>query len=143
VPAPGRRDAVSRRVGRAPRAKLGTVDDISIGEGWVDIKKRQDSADLHPEALFAHDHIGTEVLADALLRIGEYVADHGLEGEGPYQAARDLLLRHAPRVGGQPLRNEGETPLAAALRLAIALDGVNRRGKRTPITPKTGSLFHA
>jgi uncharacterized protein len=103
--------------------KLGTVDDISIGEGWVDIKKRRDSVDLHPEALFAHDHVGTEVLADALLRIGECVADHGLEGEAPYKAARDLLSRHAPRVGGRPLHNEGETTLAAALRLAIALDG--------------------
>ncbi|SDR63347.1 uncharacterized protein SAMN05519103_08516 [Rhizobiales bacterium GAS113] len=103
--------------------KLGHVEDISIAEGWLDIKKRGDSAGLHPEALFAHDDIDTSVLADALLRIGEYVADHGLDGEGPYQAARDLLLRHAPRVRGQPLRDVGETTLAAALRLALALDG--------------------
>ena len=104
-------------------AKLGKVKDISIGDGWVDIKKRRDSADLHPEALFAYSDVNTTVLADALLRIGEYVADHGLEGEGPYQAARDLVLRHAPRVGGQPLRADGETSLGAALRLALALDG--------------------
>ena len=104
-------------------AKLGKVEDISIGGGWVDIKKRRDSADLHPEALFAFSDVNTTVLADALLRIGEYVADHGLEGEGPYQAARDLLMRHAPRVGGQPLRVDGETALGAALRLALALDG--------------------
>jgi hypothetical protein len=51
------------------------------------------------------------------------VADHGLGGEGPYQAARDLLLRHAPRVGGQPLRVAGETSLTAALRSALVLDG--------------------
>ena len=84
----------------------------------MDIKKRGDAVDLHPEALFAHDHVDTTVLAEALVRIGEYVADHGLEGEGPYQAARDLLLRHKPRVRGQALRQEGETALAAALRLA-------------------------
>ncbi len=104
-------------------AKLGCVEDISFGDGWVDIKKRRDSAGLHPEALFAHNDVNTTVLADALLRIGEYVADHGLEGEGPYQAARDLLLRHTPRVGGQSLSVENETTLAAALRLALALDG--------------------
>ena len=104
-------------------AKLGSVMDISIGDGWVDIKKRRDSADLHPEALFAHNDVDTTVLADALLRIGEYVADHGLEGEGPYQPARDLLMRHAPRVGSQPLRVEGETAVEAALRLALSLDG--------------------
>ena len=104
-------------------AKFGRVEDISIRDGWVDIKKRGDTAGLHPEALFADSDVNTNVLADALLRIGEYVADHGLEGDGPYQAARDLLMRHAPRVGGQPLRVEGETALAAALRLALALDG--------------------
>jgi len=104
-------------------AKLGKVKDISIGGGWVDIKKRRDSAGLHPEALFAHSDVNTTVLADALLRIGGYVADHGLEGEGPYQPARDLLMRHAPRVGSQPLRVEGETAVDAALRLALSLNG--------------------
>ena len=97
--------------------------DISIGGGWVDIKKRRDSAGLHPEALFAHSDVNTTVLAEALLRIGEYVAHHGLEGQGPYQAARDLILRHVPRVGGQLLRADGETSLGAALRLALAIDG--------------------
>jgi uncharacterized protein len=37
--------------------------------------------------------------------------------------SRDLLMRHGPRVDGQPLRVEGETALAAARRLARALDG--------------------
>jgi hypothetical protein len=104
-------------------AKLGKVKDISIGGGWVDIKKRRDSAGLHPEALFAYSDVNTTVLADALLRIGGYVADHGLEGEGPYQAARDLVLRHMPHVGSGPLRIEGETAVGAALRLALSLDG--------------------
>ena len=103
--------------------KLGHVENISIADGWVDIKKRCNSAGLHPEALFAHDDVNTTVLADALLRIGEYVADHGLEGTGPYRAARDILIRREPRVHGHPLRVEGETALAAALRLALALDG--------------------
>jgi predicted RecB family nuclease len=104
-------------------AKLGHVEKISIPDGWVDIKKRCDTAGLHAEALFAHNDVNTTVLADALQRIGEYVADHGLEGDGPYQAARDLLMRRESRVHGQPLRAEGETALEAARRLALALDG--------------------
>ena len=104
-------------------AKLGRVEDISIQDGWVDIKKRRDSGDLHPEALFEDRDVRVNVLADALLRIGEYVADHGLEGDGPHQAARDLLMRHEPRVRCQPLRVEGETALEAARRLALTLDG--------------------
>jgi predicted RecB family nuclease len=104
-------------------AKFGCVEDISFGDGWVDVKKRRDSAHLHPDALFAHNDVNTNVVADALLRIGEYVADQGLECGGPYQAARDLLMRHIPRVGGQSLRLEDETTLTAALRLAMALEG--------------------
>jgi uncharacterized protein len=103
-------------------AEIGTVQEISIEEEWVDIKKRGDAADLHPEAFFAHDNIDTSVLAKALVRIGEHVADHGLDGDGPYQAGRDLLLRQKPRIAGQPLRREGETALAAALRLATSLE---------------------
>ena len=38
-------------------ARLGAVEAISIGEGTVDIKKRQDSVGLHPEAVFAHSYV--------------------------------------------------------------------------------------
>ncbi len=74
-------------------AELGTVDAISFADNTVDIKKRKDTAGVHPQAVFAHSHVGGQVMADALVRIGEYVADHGLVGDGPYQAARDLLLK--------------------------------------------------
>src|SRR5690606_7082065 len=64
-------------------------------------------------------------IAEALLRIGEYVAKHGIDGHGNYQAARDLLLRRPPPLGGQPVRENGEDTLTAALRLAQHLrDGV-------------------
>jgi uncharacterized protein len=104
-------------------AKLGEVEDISVAESWIEIKKRKDSAGVHPEALFAHNDVDTKVLAEALLRIGEYAADRGLEGEGRYQAARDILLRISPRIGGQPIRKTDETAIAAANRLALALGG--------------------
>ena len=68
-------------------------------------------------------YVDAQVMADALVRIGEYVADHGLRGDGPYQAARDLLLRESPRVGGQPLHREGETTVEAAVRLCAHLAG--------------------
>ena len=35
-------------------------------------------------------------LADALVRIGEYVADNGMMCNGPYQAARDPLMLATP-----------------------------------------------
>jgi len=104
-------------------AKLGKVEAISFADDTIDIKKRQDTAGLHPQAVFAHNYVGGQVMADALVRIGEYVAEHGLDGDGPYQAARDLLLRERPRVGGEPLHREGETTVEAAVRLCAHLAG--------------------
>jgi uncharacterized protein len=104
-------------------AKFGTVEAISFATGTVDIKKRRDSADIHPEAVFAHDFVDAKVKAEALLRIGTYVAERGLAGDGPYRAARDLLLREMPRAGGQPLQREGEAAGAAAVRICTGLTG--------------------
>ncbi|HHB9433720.1 TPA: TM0106 family RecB-like putative nuclease [Stenotrophomonas maltophilia] len=92
-------------------AKLGTVHAISVDERWIDIKKRMDSAALHPEAVFSRKVINADVLADALVRIGESVAANGLEGSGAYLAARDLLLRMGPRLGGQALQRVGRESL--------------------------------
>ena len=104
-------------------ARLGKVEAIYFETSIVDIKKRQDTAGLHPEAVFAHSHVGGQVMADALVRIGEHVADHGLRGNGPYQAARDLLLGEPPHVGGEPLHREGETTVDSAVRLSAHLAG--------------------
>ena len=102
--------------------KFGRVTAISLDERTIDIKKRGDTASLHPEAVFAHNFVDTQVLADALMRIGEHVADHGMIGEGDHRAARDLLMAVAPRLRGQELQLEGEATLDAAVRVALNLD---------------------
>src|SRR5262249_47177330 len=55
-------------------------------------------------------------LADALVRIGEYVADNGMMCNGPYQAARDLLMLAGPGIGGQALRARKEPAFAPCSR---------------------------
>jgi predicted RecB family nuclease len=104
-------------------AKFGTVDSISLDDRTIDIKKRMDSADLHPEAVFAHKIIGAKELANSLVRLGAYVAENGLVGNGPYQVGRNLLLREVPRIGGDAIRLEDEAALAAGLRIAPKLTG--------------------
>jgi hypothetical protein len=103
--------------------KFGKVDAISLDSRTVDIKKRKDTAHVHPEAVFAHQIIDSKVLAEALVRIGEHVADDGMEGDGPYRAARDLLMFAGPRIGGQALKGGEETMLGAAIRIAPYLGG--------------------
>ena len=97
--------------------KLGKVEAIFLDDRTIDIKKRRDSATTHPQAVFAHTYVDTRVLKASLVRIGEYTAEHDLLGEGRYQAARDLLLREMPRVGGQPFHRDEETTVDAAVRL--------------------------
>jgi AAA domain len=104
-------------------ARFGKVEALSLEQRTIDIKKRKDTANLHPEAVFAHLIVPSQVLADALVRIGEYVADNGMTCDGHYQAVRDLLMRVGPRVGGQALKKPDETTLTAALRVAPHLDG--------------------
>lgn len=104
--------------------KFGKVVAISLEDRTVDIKKRKDAAGLHSEAVFAHQIVNAQVMADALVRIAEYVADHGLVGQGPYQAARDLLLVVAPRTAGETLKAADETNLTAAMRIASHFEGV-------------------
>jgi predicted RecB family nuclease len=103
--------------------KLGSVERISLDERAIEIKKRGDSANVHPDAVFAHNVINTGVLAEALMRIGESVADNGIAGEGRYGAARSLLLRESPRLDREPLSLSGETILAGAMRIAPKLQG--------------------
>ena len=102
---------------------LGKIEAISLENRTVDIKKRKDTATVHPAAVFAHDLVSTDVMADALLRIGEYVAAHGLTGDGRYLAARDVLLRRPPRLGGEPLHRPGESAVDSAVRIAPSLAG--------------------
>jgi predicted RecB family nuclease len=99
----------------------GKVVAVSLDEGWVDVKKTQKTSSVHSSAVFAHRAYPIGVLQESLLRLGEYVAAHGLDGEGAYQAGRDLLLRQAPPFGGGPLQKKGESPLDASLRLADAM----------------------
>lgn len=102
--------------------KYGKVLEISLEARTVDIKKRQDTAELHAEAAFAHKVVDGKVIAESLLRIGEYVAANGIEGAGPYQAARDLLLRNRPPIGNHPFRQDGEDTLAVALSISGHLE---------------------
>jgi uncharacterized protein len=105
------------------KSKFGAVVAIDLIAGTVDIKKSKALAAVHPRALFEHKKFPTKALADALFRIGEWVAEHGIDAPGPYRAGRDLLLQRSPRLAATSpgLRQDGEATLDAARRLAAEL----------------------
>ena len=91
----------------------------------VDLRGSADAPLPHPEAIVPLAWVRTTGHQEALVTLGEWVVEHGIDAEGPYRAIRDLLLGRPPRTGmgaGESLRREGETDLAAARRLALSLD---------------------
>lgn len=108
-----------RSVGGAP---FGEAISISNASRTIDVKKQAKVADLHPAAIFTHEVIGADEQADCLLRIGDYVAGQGITGEGPYIAARELLVKRPPLLGGQMIRSADENTLSSAVRLAACME---------------------
>lgn len=101
--------------------KIAALDPIA---GTIDLKKRADAAEVHPSALVALERVAPAPLDQSLLLVAESCVGHGVDGEGPFRAARDLLLKRAPRLtgGGSLLRAPNESALDAAIRLARVLD---------------------
>ena len=123
--------------------RIGTVEQIDLVASWLDIKKTGAARDVHPVSVFAHQHVRPTPLDTSVLALARWVAENGVDAEGPFRAARDLLLRRRPRLVDPPdgpLRGEGEDLVDAAKRLVAALDcGV------LPIQgpPGTGKTFTA
>jgi len=117
---------------------FGSVVALSVEERWVDIKKMAKTASEHADAVFSHKVVGTDEQQGSLLRLAEHVLSGGMEGGGCYRAARDLLMRAPPRLGGEPIQVEGEGSAEAAARLA-ALLGAGVLPIQGP--PGTGKTF--
>jgi predicted RecB family nuclease len=104
------------------RGLLVAMDDVS---GTLDLGWYVDERPQHPEAIVPLDTFRDIEQREALLRLGEWVAERGIDAPGAWRAARDLLMRRAPRCGqapGSDLRLDGEDDLAAARRLVEKLD---------------------
>jgi predicted RecB family nuclease len=125
------------------KTSTGTVAAVDDAAGTVDIKRSKKWDGRHPEAIVPLNIFGAQAQQDALMRIGTWIADNGIESQATdYQAVRDLLLRLAPRVGqdaGAPLTLEGESGSGAALRLAGRLGGTTLAIQGPPGSGKT---FH-
>jgi uncharacterized protein len=92
----------------------------------LDIRKGPKIAAVHPVNVFTHDAVRNRVLRDALLRLGDWVAGHGIDDLGAHRAARDLLLGQPPRLRSGPIERvveESVDTVSAARRLALDLDG--------------------
>jgi predicted RecB family nuclease len=103
---------------------IAEVETIDLDHTTIDLRKGVACADYHPKALFKQDKVGNPDAVDALLRLGEFVRDHGIDSPGSFRPERDLLLHLSPRLlSGNELRKPGESTVACARRVVLALDG--------------------
>jgi uncharacterized protein len=103
--------------------KFATVEAIDLGSGTIDLRKGSAKTEHHPRAIFTHDNIRNADAISSLLRLGEFVRDHGINADGAYRSARDLLLRRGPRLkAGVDLRLPGENTVQTARRVVLGLN---------------------
>jgi uncharacterized protein len=129
-----------RVVDPATEESPGSVVALDDAAHTIDLKRGKGSEVPHPTSLVPKDLYPTTEQRESLLRVGQWVADHGIDAEGPYRAARDLLRREPPRAGqvpGQPLQGDGEEPVAAAVRVVMALDASTLAIQGPPGSGKT------
>jgi predicted RecB family nuclease len=118
----------------------GTVHAIDELELVVTLKRSiKELGQGTPKALIQLEYFSSGVMRDSLVRTAEHVLAHGLEGAGPRRAGLDLLLRRPPRTTERdgPLQRPGETPLEAAVRLGVELDGSTLAIQGPPGSGKT------
>jgi predicted RecB family nuclease len=105
--------------------KVGEVVTIDISVRTIDIKKTKKTAEIHPKSVFVDARaVNSDVSADALFRLGTWINSNGVKAEGPFRAARDLLLRRGPRLADETdtLILPNESTVDAAKRIATLLD---------------------
>ena len=125
-----------------------TAHHIDVENGFLDVKRSPKSAgELIPKltgsvGLFSAKQINTPDQINRFKALASWVITNGgMIGDGDFQAARNLLLRHQTLSNGAPLRKTGESILDGATRLANNLD----LGAILPIQgpPGTGKTFTA
>jgi predicted RecB family nuclease len=78
--------------------RIGKVAALDLSGCTIDIAKSSRGVDVHPAAVMVNERVNPSPVDHALLELARSAAKHGVDGEGPYRAARDLLLKRHPRL---------------------------------------------
>lgn len=119
----------------ATRRSPGDVVAVDRLARTIDLRRGPSRDGPQPTSLVPCDYVDAGPLEESLLRIGEWVADNGIDADdgrdtpgdpgnsGEYAAIRELLMRRPPHLtDGEPLRCPNEEPVDAACRIVPRLD---------------------
>ena len=96
---------------------------FEVGKDHIDLRLGSGKPAPTPTSLIP-DYVRPKPKPESLQRLAQWAIEHGIDAPGEYRAARDLLMRRAPRArlpGGEALAGEDDAQ-EAALRLVLALD---------------------
>lgn len=116
---------------------VGTIVTIDDPNGLIDISRGVNSETPHPKALIACDVVDADELRDSLLRLASWIVENNITGKGPFQAARDLLLRRPPNLRGETI--EAIQAQSSSLTEAGKLLGLALENSVLPIQGPPGS----
>jgi hypothetical protein len=115
------------------------VEDVDEDANEVVLRFKRGHDIVHPRSLVSITYIPTKAQEQNLLDIGRSILEHGIDGEGPHRAARQLLLRRPPRItghaDGEPLDPGRDASVAARAhvvnleRSVLAVQGPPGSGK--------------
>jgi uncharacterized protein len=77
---------------------IGVVDDLDLGARTIDLQHSGKWADERPRRVFVKRNVPSGSKPAALLELGRWVVEHGIDAPGAHRAARDLILRREPRL---------------------------------------------
>ncbi len=79
--------------------EIGTIAELDMVAGFVDIRKRGDSIDVHPQSVFFHERYQPEPMPESMLRFAEELLVDIESGKPIANSARiDLLAQRPPRT---------------------------------------------
>ncbi|MCA9195366.1 MAG: TM0106 family RecB-like putative nuclease [Planctomycetales bacterium] len=79
--------------------EIGTIAELDMVAGFVDIRKRGDSLDVHPQSVFFHERYQPEPMPESILRFAEELLVDIESGKPIANSARiDLLAQRPPRT---------------------------------------------
>jgi len=102
--------------------KLGSIHEINIDAGLVQIKKGPSKIDLpHPISVISMESVNSSTKEEAIIRLAEWVVENGMDSpEEKYSAVRNLLVNTPPRFTEPPVKND--SILEQTFDFAVKLD---------------------
>jgi uncharacterized protein len=121
---------------------IGKIEALDIAAHTVDVEHAGRYADLRLERFFVQRHVRPDPKPAVLLEIGRWIAANGVDAPGQHRAARDLLLKLAPRLvrGSRGLAPQADVPAATRVIALDAARSARDRQRAAQVAPQASTV---